>query len=785
MSYIASPLKAHWLDHTNQRISTIMSKVAFKSFIFTCFFWGALPLKSQNPPAEFNLKFNALAATWDEGIPLGNGILGALVWQNGEKLRLSLDRADLWDLRPIANLDKPEWTFQWVQEQWHKDAYKNVQNMFDVPYDTSAGPSKIPAGAVEFNIKSLGEVASVELLLDKAVCQVIWKNGARMETFAHAKSPIGWFRFSHLNGNILPELITPTYHLEGELGDAHPVTGADLRRLGYEKGIVVQGHQSITYTQKGWNGFEYQVNVRWQKNTAGGIDGCWSISTKSQDWKKQQPAERATKTALSKGFNRHFKAHQAAWRAFWAQSNIVLPDKILNKQWFLETYKLGAATGNGAPPISLQAIWTADNGKLPPWKGDFHNDLNTQLSYWSSYSSNHLAQAEGFIDWLERNQPEFERYTRQYYQASGINIPGVSTLTGQPMGGWIQYAFSPTVSAWLAHHYYLHWRYSMDRTFLSQKAYPFLKNVAVFLEEISVINEQGQRQLPLSSSPEIFDNSRKAWFPTMTNYDLALVKWTFTKTAELATELGKNQEAQHWQEIGSTWGDFEVDEIGGFMFAKGFPYDASHRHFSHLMAYHPLGIVDYSTGEKDREIIKNTLKTLDKYGPDYFCGYSFSWLGNLRARAFDGEGAAQALRIFADNFCLKNSFHVNGDQSGKGYSKFTYRPFTLEGNFAFAAGVQEMLVQSHTGVIHLFPAIPKDWQNVRFDQLRTEGAFLVSAEMVHGAVSKVTVFAEKGGVLRLKNPFGAVKVRCSVPFVLEGDVVVVRVGVGERVVLDR
>lgn len=760
----------------------IMCRSTVKYFVFIALLLFKISLRAQNPPSEFNLKFNTLATTWDEGIPLGNGILGALVWKNGEKLRFSLDRADLWDLRPMPNLDQPEWTFKWVQKQWQNDTYQNVQNKFDLPYDTSAGPSKIPAGSLEFDIKSLGEVASTALLLDKAVCQVLWKNGARLETFIHPQSHTGWFRFKGLKGDFLPELIMPAYNMEGKLGNVNPVTGADLRRLGYEKGTILKENQSITYTQKGWGGFEYQVNIRWRRKKDV-LEGCWSISSKFPNWEQQIPAELVTKTAFSKGYSPHFKTHQVWWRTFWAQSNIVLPDKVLNKQWFLETYKLGAASGNGAPPISLQAVWTADNGKLPPWKGDFHNDLNTQLSYWSSYSSNHLAQAQGFIDWLERNKPEFERYTRQYYQASGINIPGVSTLTGQPMGGWIQYAFSPTVSAWLAHHYYLQWRYSMDSVFLSQKAYPFLKNVAVFLEEISVKKPNGQRELPLSSSPEIFDNSKKAWFPTMTNYDLALIKWTFEKTEELAIALGKTAEAQHWQKIGSEWADFDIDTTTGFTFSKGFPYEASHRHFSHLMAFHPLGIVDYSKGEKDQKIIQNTLNTLEKHGSEWFCGYSFSWLGNLRARAFDGGGAAQALRIFADNFCLKNSFHANGDQSGKGYSKLTYRPFTLEGNFAFAAGVQEMLMQSHTGIIHLFPAIPKDWQNVRFDRLRAEGAFIVSAELLNGTMSKIEIFAEKGGVLRLKNAFNTDKIRCSVPYVLENNVITIHSKMGQSIVL--
>ena len=143
-----------------------------------------------------------------------------------------------------------------------------------------------------------------------------------------------------------------------------------------------------------------------------------------------------------------------------------------------------------------------------------------------------------------------------------------------------------------------------------------------------------------------------------------------------------------------------------------------------------------SKGEKDQQIIRSTISTLDKVGPDWWCGYSYSWLGNLKARAFDGKGAAEALKTFATDFCLKNSFHVNGDQSGTGKSKFTYRPFTLEGNFAFAAGIQEMLIQSHTGVIRIFPAIPGEWKDVRFTTLRTEGAFLVSAKMEKGEITE-------------------------------------------------
>ena len=115
--------------------------------------------------------------------------------------------------------------------------------------------------------------------------------------------------------------------------------------------------------------------------------------------------------------------------------------------------------------------------------------------------------------------------------------------------------------------------------------------------------------------------------------------------------------------------------------------------------------------------------------------------------------AARALRLFATAFCLRNSFHCNGDQSGQGLSRFTYRPFTLEGNFAAAAGLQEMLLQSHRGKIRIFPAIPASWQEVSFTGLRAEGAFLVSAQRQAGRVIEVEIEAEQGGTCVLVSPF--------------------------------
>jgi alpha-L-fucosidase 2 len=708
------------------------------------------------PPGDrHDLVFSNLAQSWDEGIPLGNGLLGALVWQKGNSLRLSLDRSDLWDLRPVAAFNSHLFRFSWVRSHVLDKDYDPVHEMGDVPYDRDPAPTRIPAGSLQFDISALGEIESVRLILKEAVCEVRWKNGTRMMTYVHAVEPVGWFKFDGVPESLEPLLIPPTYAAtERDQTGTEVVAAKSLVSLGYPAPEVSQEKTSVHYHQKGWDGMSYDVVVEWIKTEAHSLIGVWSISSHVPGWNGGGDAAESTAAAWKRLAAIDLDSHETWWKRFWVQSAIDLPDPVLEKQWYLEMYKFGAASRRGAPPISLQAVWTADDGNLPPWKGDFHNDLNTELSYWPCYSANHLEEGMAFLDWLWEIRKEAKAYTKLYFGVDGLNVPGVCTLTGQPMGGWIQYSLGPTISAWLSHHFYLHWQFSRDRAFLKDRAYPWIKDVADFLDALATRRADGKRQLPLSSSPEINDNRIDAWFLETTNFDLALIRWLYGAAAELAGELKLWKDRDHWQKALSEWPELSrAPQDGRLLVAPGYPLKESHRHFSHLMAIHPLGIVDWENGENDRRTIRASLADLDRLGTDWWCGYSYAWLGNLAARARDGEKAAEALRTFADCFCLPNSFHVNGDQSGTGKSKLTYRPFTLEGNFAFAAGVQEMLLQSHTGVVRVFPSIPAGWKDVAFDLLRTYGAFLVSARKVRGAVVEVRAVSEVDGKLRLENPF--------------------------------
>jgi len=694
-----------------------------------------------------DLEYSNLAKVWDEAVPLGNATLGELVWQKGDSLRLSLDHTDLWDLRPTPALQDPEhFNWKWIQQRVAEGDVESIRKKIEDPYTYAPGPTKIPCAALEFPLEGFGEVKSVRLFVRDAVCRVEWNGGMSLETFVAASQNAGWFKFSGVNDpDFRPDLRTPAYSKSTDpTKGGHSEMG--LTVLGYSPGEITVGDDVIQYHQSGWADFSYDVAVRW-KRCGSTLYGVWSVSTSLDEADASDEAQKA----LSRGLARDWTDHLAYWDAFWRASSVSLPDPVLQRQYDSEMYKLGSASRQNSRPISLQAVWTADDGHLPPWRGDYHNDLNTQLSYWPVYIGNHLPEGEAYLNTMWDQQEQFRKYTKGIFGVDGIIVPGVTSLDGQPMGGWTQYSISQTVGAWISQHFYLHWKYSADEEFLRDRAYPFTKQVATALEQLSVFDASGHRTFELSASPEIHENSLAAWFRTITNYDLSLTRFALNAAAEEAEALGLSEEASHWKQISSEFPELDIED-DALTFAKGNPYNVSHRHFSHAMAIFPLGLLDWSDGEESQKIIKETIARLDEYGPDWWCGYSYSWLGNMKARAMDGEGAAEALRTFAECFVLPNTFHANGDQTRSGKSKFDYRPFTLEGNFAFASGIQQMLMQSHTGTVRVFPAIPESWRDVSFENLRARGAFLVSAEMKDGKVTRISVRSEKGGRLSVLIP---------------------------------
>lgn len=716
----------------------------FSRLFFLTLLIAALPAF----PKEPTLQLAAPLASWDHGIPLGNGLCGGLLWGAGNTVNLSLDRGDLWDLRVPPPFTEPDWNYKTMEELAQSGNMKRIHQMFDDPYEQVAYPTKLPAGRLVLSFPPGEAVTSFSLDARKAEAEAVL--GTRqLRVFFSATEPVALVRITGP---------APRVALNSPSG---------VDKLGYPAALrgdeTVQGIRSVWMLQTAADGLRYAVVVSYPL-AAGNLENeatTFAITIVSnRDLSRQGGADpvalgkQRNAQALQKGYESLFAAHVSWWKQFWSISDVQVPDAGVQRQYVLDKYFYGSASRPGAPPMPLQGVWTADEGGLPPWKGDYHNDLNTQMTYLAAPEAGLFAAEQSFLDFNWKLLPRYERFAQTFYGVPGAIVPGVEALDGAPLGGWPQYSLSPTMSAWVAQSFYLHWRYTMDPVFLRTRAYPFLERAGTALLALMRPGPGGKLRLPLSSSPEIFDNSRKAWLPANSNFDLALLRWLYAALAEMAHALNNAPAARHWQDTLAKLEPFDVQH-GVLTVARGIPLPESHRHLSNLMAIHPLGLITIEGSAADRALVNGSIDDFIAKGPRAWMGYTYSWMSCVLARAGRGDEALRNLQDYLRGFIFPNGFHVNGDQSGTGLSDAHYHPFTLEGNFLAMQAVQEMLLQSWGGTVRVFPATPGAWGDVSFDRLRAEGGFLVSARRHAGKTTSVSVRASVDGLLRLKNPFAA------------------------------
>ena len=689
------------------------------------------------------LRFDGPIALWDEAMPLGNGQTGCLLW-GGDRIKLSLDRVDIWDNRPAPETLLPEFTYGTMARAYRDGDMDTVTRLFDHPYSYAA-PSKLAVGRIE--LRPDGPIASMRGALDMNTAQArVTFNNTELRMFVHAADGIGRVRIK--GGGLHMAVVRPPYGLwEGEEDDGACACSDRLEALKYPPPRWINEGAVEGFIQVTREEFQYAVLAAKREG-----DIVFTVAA-SHDLSYDFAIEKEKLlAALEQGYDQALESHMAWWRAYYAQSDITLPDETMQRLWDVNNYLLACVSRKGSPPMPLQGVFTADNGRLPPWKGDYHNDLNTQMCYLSYLKANHLQAGESFLDFLAALEPQAKKFSAEFFDApEGLNLPGVMTLDGKPIGGWPMYSFSITNAAWLGHCFSEYYDYSLDEEFLRAQMYPFLKGVGLCVKRWLSESDAGYLELPNSCSPEINDNRLSACFEKNTNYDVALCRFLYGKLAEVCERAGDGASEETWRGILAKLRPLAIGPKG-FKINEDFDLEESHRHFSHAMAAHPLRLTRYE-GE-NKQVIDRTIEHLKKLGSYYWCGYSVGWMAELYAVQRNGEAAWHSLRDYAESFSLPNGFHCNGDYKNRGVSGLTYRPFTLEGNMIAMDAVQEMLLQCENGELRVFPAIPAQWakQGASF-RLRAKGALLVSSAIEGGRVQYIRLEAEKDVSIRVIGQF--------------------------------
>lgn len=701
------------------------------------------------PGRHCDLHFDTTVSRWDEAIPLGNGQIGALVWGPSEALRFSLDRGDIWDTTPYAGVDSPEFTYSNLVKLAKEGRVDEIRRIFDAPYNHPL-PTKLPAGKLIFDF---GSGCNVVSHLDLARAEAhITAGGTELFCFLSAESGIGHIRLNKAPDEFSFRIENPPFSIKGQGGQADAVTNsvetASLSLLAYEEAEIHTDGDTRWFIQKIQDDFSYGIFAK-QKRTCFGTEIVF-FAASSRDGKAWE-AETMQKldTALGSGYEQEFLKHCCWWEGFWHQSGVCLPEKLFEIQWYRTQYFLGCCSRKGCCPMPLQGLWTADDGLLPPWKGDYHHDLNTELTYSSYLKANRLAEGECFLDFLWSMNAQARDFARRFYGAEGICLPSTMTLTGAPLGGWAMYSLSPTNQLWLCQLFERHYHFTGDREFGEQRAYPYLKETAAFI--LSLLEErEGFLYLPVSSAPEIHDDNIEAFVTPNSNYDLALMRYLFSALGRLSAELGKGEE-RRWQMVLDKLPGLAVSKDDVLMLSPDECLLESHRHFSHAMSLYPLRLLRPDK-TPDRKILDATVRNLEKLGTEYWVGFSFTWMAELYALQNRGEAAAEKLRQFWLGICSQNGFCLNGDFHDKGLTSFKYRPFTLETNFCAADALQEMLLRSEDGRLELFPAVPDSWKNgsLRFYRFLAWDGVRVSAQRSGDRLTHLMLEADHDTTVYLK-----------------------------------
>lgn len=297
-------------------------------------------------------------------------------------------------------------------------------------------------------------------------------------------------------------------------------------------------------------------------------------------------------------------------------------------------------------------MWTADEESLPPWKGDYHHDLNTQFSYLHYLKANHLEEGESFIDFLWNLVPQAKEFAKKFFDAPGICLPSVMSIDGKPLGGWVQYSINLINQAWLCQAFDHYWKYTGDDNFLQEKAYPYFKWTAECILRWLKPGKNGKLTLPLSSSPEIHDNSMEAWLTPNSNYDLSLLIYLFKTLSETSSVL-ENGEKSRWDEIIKKLPELAVNDKKILMLSPDESLEESHRHHAHAMAIYPLCLLDYNRDVTDKEIIDATVSNLELLGTGLWVGYSFPWMAEFYAKQGNGEERHISLSYSGSAFAPK------------------------------------------------------------------------------------------------------------------------------------